>query len=446
MRNVLLVSYFVPPRVGVGSTRARQLMTHLTAHGWNVTAVTGRLEGASLETIQTGFVDTRALLKRLLGIGNGSTHTALGVEPAHCDARRSLRQWTVELGYALAGYPDGFIGWFPAGRRTLKRLLPGRFDAIISSSPPFTTNLMVGSLRLGIPWIADFRDLWADSYAYDSRMRRICDRALERWSLRHAAALTTISKPMARTLQRHHPRTRVEVIPNAFDAAEWSTIPFSEEERCTFVYAGALYDGRCNPRMLFRVLRSLIDEGAIHENEVRVDFYASSSQWLAKMIYEAGIANVVRVLGTVPREEVLEAERRADRLLVMLWDGPRFEGLVTGKLFEYLGARRRIMVLGGPKQSAVDEILGTTSAGVRCTTDAVLRAEVIAAVREHRANRVMIVEELAVAPYEASVLAGRFAALLDSLVSARAPGRRLSAGQEERSSTGYRGAVGHERR
>jgi hypothetical protein len=416
MPNVLLVSYHTPPRTGVGTTRTRQLITHLPSYGWNVTVVTPKLEGAANDVVQTDYVDSRAALKRMLGIDSvASAHSALGAEPAQHGTRRSLRQRSVEIGYYLAGFPDGMIGWFPGGRGALRQLLPGRFDAILSSAPPFTTNLILGSLRLRLPWVADFRDLWADSDAYGSRIRRFFDVLLEHWSLRQATVLTTISEPMARAMQVRHPHTRVEVIPNAFDAADWDRIPFNAQDRCTILYAGTFHGGRRDPGPIFRVLRALLDENAVREDEVRVDLYAPRDPWLLQAIEAARVSNVVRVLGTVPREDVLAAERQADRLLVLLWDGPGSEGTVTGKLFEYLGARRRIIVYGGPKESAVDAILTSTRAGVRCADEETLRREVMIAIQEHRAGRVEILEAQAVAPFEASMLARRFAEVLDSV-------------------------------
>jgi hypothetical protein len=416
MRNVLIVSYHTPPRSGVGTMRTRQLITHLPSYGWNVSVVTPKLEGAADDVIQTEYVDSRAALKRILGMESAvSAHSALGAEPAQHGTRRSLRQRAVEIGYYLAGFPDGMIGWFPGGRRALRQLLPGRFDAILSSAPPFTTNLILGSLRLALPWVADFRDLWADTDAYESRIRRFFDVLFEHWSLREATVLTTISKPMAQALKVRHPHTRVEVIPNAFDAADWDRIPFSSQDRCTILYAGTFHGGRRDPSPLFRVLRALLDENAVREDEVQIDIYAPPEPWLLQTIEAARVSNVVRVRGTVSREDVLAAERQADRLLVLLWDGPGSEGTVTGKLFEYLGARRRIIVYGGPKESAVDAILTSTSAGVRCRDEGALRKEVMLAVQEHRAGRIEILGTQAVAPFEAAMLARRFAEVLDSV-------------------------------
>jgi hypothetical protein len=348
-----------------------------------------------------------------MGLGRKGAHAFLQTVPTQPGTRANLRQRAALLGYQLVTYPDAEVGWL-AGRGELRRLLrSGRFDAVLSSAPPFTTNIMLGSLGPRLPWIADFRDLWTDS-DYGTRFR-FGDALLEGWSLRRAAALTTVSEPLARALRERHPGKRVDVIPNAFNAQDWRSVPFDREERCTILYAGALYHGRRDPRPLFRAIRELLDEGLLLAREITVVFYSTREPWLDRAISEHGLGDIVRVCGTTSREKVLVAERRADRLLVLLWDGSGADGILTGKFFEYLGARRRIIVVGGPSSTAIDGLLDQTGAGVRCTTDAMLRDELLAAVQEHR-SAPRVLDERPIAPFEAAQLARRFATLLDAVV------------------------------
>lgn len=391
-------------------------MARLPEFGWNVTAVTPTLEGASPDVVQTEFVDVRQRAKELLGLGATSTHAALGATPARHGTRRSLRQWLVDTGYVAIGYPDGAVGWLPGGRRAVASLLAsGDYHAVLSSAPPFTTNVLLGSLHLRVPWIADHRDLWADTDAHASPVRRWCDARLEHWSLRRASALTTISEPMARALRRRHPRTRVDVVPNAFDDSDWSERRFETGDRCTLLYAGTFHAGRRDPSPLFAAVRSLLDRGRLAEDDLRIDLYAPAEPWLGALVERYRLHRMVRVAGNVSREDVMSAERKANRLLVVLWEGAGSEGTVTGKLFEYLGARRRVIAIGGPERCAIDEILTATGAGRRYRSAEDLEGELLAAVDEHRRGAVPIVDAAAVAPYEAAAMAGRFARLLDDV-------------------------------
>ncbi len=405
----------------MATTRTKQLIARLAKHGWRVTAVTPRLDGACPDVLQTDFTDVRAMVKALLGMRERSAHQAMGTSPAQHGARRSLRQWVVDTGNAIVAYPDPAVGWIPHGRVAIRRLLAtGTYDAVLSSAPPFSTNVMLGTLPLRVPWVADMRDLWTDTDAHDQPLRRFSDAMLERWSLRSAAAITTISPPMAESLRERHPRTPVHVIPNAFDASEWADVAFAVEKRCTLLYAGTFYAGRRDPRPLFTSVRSLLDDGSVMPSEISIDLYAPKDPWLTSLVQQYRLGEVVRVLGNLQRDDVMAAERRADRLLVVLWDGTGAEGTVTGKLFEYLGARRRILVSGGPSRCAIDDVLGKTRAGVRCRDETSLRREVLAAVQEHRRGAVRVVPLESVEGYEAGVMAARFAQLLEEVAPSRA--------------------------
>jgi glycosyltransferase involved in cell wall biosynthesis len=415
MRRVLFLSYYTPPRPGVATNRTSQLLRYLPAHGWNATAVTPVLPGAGANVVQTPYTDIVQVMKRAAGLGNSSTHAVFGTEPAAHGNRQNLRQRAILFVNAIAKYPDAQIGWLFHARRVLRDLLAtGNYDAVLSSSPPFTTNLILAGLGLTVPWVADFRDLWGDARK-GTGLYGFLDKRLERWTLGKAQALTTISEPMARTLQRRRPGVPVHVVANAFDPKEWTGVPFAIEDRCTLVYAGQLFGGRRDPRPLFRAVRSLIEAGEIDREELHIDFYSQPEPWLDDAICENNLEGIVRVPGVVSREEVMAAERRADRLLVLLWDEGNSEGVVTGKLFEYLGARRRVLTVGGPVHSAVDEILDVTKGGVRPRDERALAAEVRSAVEEHKAARVPILDERAIEPYTAGTMAAKFAQILDSV-------------------------------
>jgi glycosyltransferase involved in cell wall biosynthesis len=423
MRDVLFISYYVPPRPGIATTRTRQLIKHLSSYGWNVTAFTAQLEGASPDVVQSPYVDIRGSIKRTLGLHGSVTHDALRTKTAAHNAKRSLRQFLIETAFNATNYPDAQAGWYFGGRKTLRSLLASRsYDIVLSSAPPFTTNLMIAwalrciSSERSIPWIADFRDLWIGNVLYGtSPVRKFFDQLFEKRSLQLATALTTISQPMANELQKRYPDKPTYVIPNAFDATEWEAIPFATSERCTFLYAGDLTSGRRDPEPLFRVVRNLLDRGEIQSHEITLDFYCEPERWLFARIAEHRLGNVVRVHGTVPRDTVLAAERRADRLLVLLWDGPSSEGILTGKIFEYLGARRRIITIGGPPISAVDAVLAESGAGTRYMSDSALESEVLRAIMEHRSGKIQIVPPDALAPFEASTLARRFADVFNAV-------------------------------
>src|SRR5205823_6427111 len=125
-----------------------------------------------------------------------------------------LRQY-----YGLMHIPDIRAEWIktavPAGRRLIAEWRP---DIIFASAPPWTGLIVASRLAraFGIPWVADFRDLWVDNPYYgEAGWRRPVDAALERLTLRNAAALVTVSPIWAEQLQRRHGKA-AEVVYNGY--------------------------------------------------------------------------------------------------------------------------------------------------------------------------------------------------------------------------------------
>ncbi len=420
-KRLLFLSFWVPPRNAIGTLRSRHIINHLPAFGWDVTTVTAQFNGESSKSsrpaqcIETRYCDVKETVKRFAGIANRSTHEALDLAIPKYGSKRSLLQRLLYEASAFLTYPDDYVGWLPFAVSTTRSMLrAGRWDAVLTSSPPVTTNMAAALAHRGVPWIADFRDLWAENDSSEhSVLQTLLDDKMERACISQAAALTAASERSAARFRRRYPNTPCFGVPNGFDEEEWHSIEFGSEPACTLLYAGSLYRGKRDPSMLFVALRQILDEGLAQARELRVDFYSDNEPWLHGLISRFNLADVARVPGLVERSQVLQAERRADRLIVLSWDSATAEGVVAGKLFEYFGARRPIIALGGPPDSAVEELLGETGAGVRCRTVHETKSVVLEALAEHREGKQRVVSENAVSEYTGRHCARRFATILD---------------------------------
>lgn len=422
MKRALLLTYHVPPRAGIATVRVGQLIAMLARNGWEVVPVTPDLGDAAYarNVVTTGVVDFKMPVRRLMGVGKHETTSAhLGVERGAVDAAQSLKQRVIRFGHDVTEYANRQFGWVVPGTQSVTRMLrEQRFNAVISTSPPETTHFVASRVHGSLPWIADLRDPWIRE---GMRARRAplnsIDRLLEPRVLRSASAITTVSEPLAERLRERYPAIPVHSIPNAFSNGDWEAVPFAEPLRTTFLYAGQLYGGRADPRPFFTAIGEALRSGLVGSEEMIVDFYGDDSEWLTSEIRRAGIASVVRVHGFRPRSEILKLERSASRLLLFLWNDPNERGTYTGKLFEYLGARRRILAIGGPEQTVVDEVLHQSGAGERLRTVKGLRDAVVQAVEEWRAGRTPIVEPHAVEPFESARLGERFANILNDVTT-----------------------------
>lgn len=371
-KKVLIITYYFPPRPGVASLRLKGLAKYLPEFGWEPVILTAVLPGVpdkSFRVIQTSYPgDESALLKKKLHLQpDKGLQEQVGVPLSIRGGRKSFTTNIITFIKEIVAYPDEQKNWYPfaveAGEKIIKE---NNFEAIISSSGPVTTHLIAKELRreYNIPWIADLRDLWTQNHYYQyGLLRKIFERRLEVKTLDYADALVTVSEPLAKTLGSLHYKKPIFTIPNGYDPDELSIdteIPLTKEFSIT--YTGQLYQGKRDPELLFRVIKELIDKGIIKSDNIRINFFGPTQYWSEQEIKKYRLEEVVKQYGVVPREVALRKQRESQILLLLNWDDPGERGVYTGKIFEYLAAKRPILAIGGPK-GVVSELLMETNSG-----------------------------------------------------------------------------------
>jgi glycosyltransferase involved in cell wall biosynthesis len=414
MRRLLLVAYYFPPEPVAGALRPGYLAAHLPAFGWDVTVLTRRLEPEDPRRTADGAVITAPVAGgsveqaiRQAFVPEAQTRSADRVPPL----RRALR-WAKRT----LLFPDRAVGWTLAaasrGRAANAKL---RFDAIVSTATPATAHV-VGAMiarASGTPWIADYRDPWAGNPgAQDGAVRAAMQLAAERLVVRRAAAITTISKPIATRLEAIHHRP-VTVIPNANDPGEWDGLDAIRPTRFQFCYTGSLYAEHRTPALFFAALASLRAEGD-PAADADVVFLGPSNDHLMEEAHRYGLADRVTYGGVVPRARALAAQREASDLLVFLNMDPSSAFELGSKIIEYTSARRPILAFG-PSQSVMREHVLRHGLGWFASNLDEAREAVRAAHRRFVAGDVELPEPPAKG-YDARDLARAFAEQLEAVV------------------------------
>lgn len=268
-------------------------------------------------------------------------------------------------------YPDREKGWKPFALKFADEVLQTQnIDAILTSSPPVTTNIIAKELKEkhNIPWIADFRDLWTQNHNYSySTFRKFFERRLEIKVLSVADALVTVSSPMAYKLTTLHKEKQVYTITNGFDPEKMSKGKVDLTSKFTITYTGQIYKKQ-NTEKLLVALRDLIFEGTIDRKDVEVRLFGRKNEQLEKQIEKYGFLDVVVHYGIVPREVCFQKQRESQVLWQITWEDPQEKGAYSGKIFEYLGARRPILATGGFGGDVVEELIKETNSGCYCST------------------------------------------------------------------------------
>jgi len=226
-----------------------------------------------------------------------------------------------------------------------------RFDAILSTAHPPAVHMVGAKLAAvsGLPWIADYRDLWVGNpYITRNSLRAKYDAWLERTVLSRASRITTISDPIAHGLACLHGRDDVAVIPNAYDPSEWEAVVAARPQAFDLVFTGSMHSGIRNPDLLFsaiRELRAVNDDAGTRAN---VHFYGLNNESVDGSAARYDILSQVCRHPAIPRTQIMQVQRSAAVLLIFLSMEPSTKTEMGSKYLEYVGARRPIMAFGPP--------------------------------------------------------------------------------------------------
>lgn len=403
---MLMVAYYFPPVGGIGSIRAMKFAQYLPASGWEPTVLapsgTSQPRDDSLMFDETRVVRARSVEISRLGKKAAAAFSPVGVA-ADGRGHSALRRFAHRFLYN----PDAQVGWYPFAVRAGRRALAARrFDAIFSSSVPITAHLVARRLHRdsGIPWVAEFRDLWAD-FAPDGRTSMRRDR-LERAILREAAAVVTVSPSWGRRLAEKG-AARLVVLTNGFDPADIEVIPPIREFVVT--HLGSLDPTLQDLGPVWTALGMMrtIDPGL----PLRIRFVGDLASPVRAQIASAGLGDVLEVTGFVPQRAALAMTMASSVLIVAGFhrEHPRYQGWVPAKLFEYLGTGLPILYLGASNTDAARILSGQPACHV------IEPGDVDGTLRALRAAREQGRVQRDLAPYTRQALAERLAEVLESV-------------------------------
>lgn len=392
--KILVITYHFAPFNHIGAVRMTKMVKYLLRDGHDVRVIAAANQPFP-RTLLDEFDESVVSLIPCPHLDRGAhrlaaSQTAQGGKSSGRAVllgwvRRSLR-WPYELYKKLLWYPDNVRFWQRRLEREGGKLIADFRPAIIlASAPPYTPLLAAARLARAhaIPWVCELRDLWVDGHNYrHAWWRRGPEQRLERKTLASAAGFVTVSPPLAATLGQHY-RQPIVVIPNGFDAPDYSFDKGVEPDRRVFsiVYTGTIYDGKQSIEPVFEALATMRDLPM----RVHLRLYGRGLSRLLPLARRWKVDEQVTFGGEVPYRDALAIQRSADLLLLLLWNEESQKGVYTGKLFEYLGARRPILCVG-EFESVASDLVRSRNAGQIATDARGVAAVVRRLVRQKHAS------------------------------------------------------------
>ncbi len=415
MPRLLLVAYHFPPEPTAAAVRLGQVATNLPQFGWQVSVVARPRDAAPQAD---GVVRTPPAPRAWLQ-ARSWYHAVRGASLLKRVARPILN---------VSSFPDQSIWWVPVAINTALRA-GVRFDAVMTSYFPSAGHFIGPQLSrtLGIPWLADYQDLWSgNGMFYTRKLRSRLGRWVERRAIRSASALTCCKESFAQILRKlHGPQAPpVETIPFACDTEAWRAIPNSSPEEFAICYAGSLYPGHSSPDLLFRVIRRMRSQGSMAGLAARFHYYGQSGNQIVEAARRLGVSEIVRIHGCVDRRAVMCAEREAAVLVSMFEvEGAFRRPWLPSKLFEYAGSRRHVLGIG-PARSAVEEFIARNGLGLYASDEASCADAIERLYRLYCEGRYEPDSGAAARLWSPADVAERFATILNRLVGANHAGLR----------------------
>jgi glycosyltransferase involved in cell wall biosynthesis len=285
-----------------------------------------------------------------------------GAHPGGSELLKSLpsavqiKHWSEQLTPIIRAFP-AIDGGFPAVFGMLSRaaaVFPeSRPSVVMASGPPFSTFVAASAIarRLAIPLVLDYRDEWSEC-PFDFVVAGKTDRGWERRCLRRAAkVLVTTQSQRSHLLKTFKEITpgRCVVLPNGWEPNDFCG-PSSEDDKIgdaedirTISFVGNLAEHTL-PGTFLDALAALLRKRPEMKNRLRLQLVGRVSRQAQIQIDRFPEPSIVRQLGALGKQAAVDIMRRSTALLLI--NEPRLARYLPGKLYDYLAARRPLLVVG----------------------------------------------------------------------------------------------------
>lgn len=370
-KNVLLITYYWPPSGGAGVHRWLRFSNYFKENNCNLTvycpydaawpAIDENLNkqvSNDVTVIRRKIFEPNKFLNRGKKAGVGFTQSK----------KQSFAQKVMIWVRGNLFIPDSRVFWIKPSARFLSDYLKNHpeITTIISTGPPHSSHLIALKLKekFNVKWIADFRDPWTqiDFYA-DLLPGKRADKKhkeLEKLVLTKADEVVTISNACAEGLEEIAKR-KIHVVTNGYNFPEFDSTKVELNKGFTISHFGSMPFTR-NPLVLWKVLGKLIQTDTEMASRLKINLIGTVDYQVIDSLKEFELEKYVTVTPPIPHQESILLQRSSQLLLLVANNSGNVKGILTGKFFEYLGAKRPIIAIG-ENESDLQTIVKHTTCG-----------------------------------------------------------------------------------
>ena len=379
VKKILLITYYFPPSGGAGVQRWLKTINYLPQAGVEAIVLTVDPTVASYPQIDESLCNDipsnikvyRTKTREILSLYKKvSPQKQIPYGGFANEPKPNLMQKISRFVRGNFFLPDPRRGWNKFALAKAKEIIETQgITTIVTTSPPHSTQLIGLELKRLYPhirWVADLRDPWTDIYynqdLYPTRWAKKRNLRYERSVLLGADQIITVSEECRRLFaQKADVAEKIAVVPNGYDEKDFDSERRVEkvERRNTFTLS---YIGVMAPQYDIEPLKKLVQG----RNDILLRFVGVVSDEIKKDIKSWGVQT--EFVSYVSHKEAVSYMQASDVLLLFIPNVPNNEGILTGKLFEYLAAGNKILLFG-PQHGDAMRLINECSAG-ECYSDA----------------------------------------------------------------------------
>ena len=219
--------------------------------------------------------------------------------------------------------------------------------------------------KFSLKWIADFRDPWTNIDFYDElKLTKWADkkhRKMEREVLTTADVSISVGATLSEELKELGAKNCI-TLTNGYDESDVVNREITLDDKVSIAHIGSFTKSR-NPELLLRVLQELKIEVPDLSELLELKLVGKVDYTITELISKYGVSDLVRKIEYLPHSEVLIEQRKSHALLLVVNDTPNAKGILTGKVFEYIAAKRPILALA-PIDGDLAALVNETDSGL----------------------------------------------------------------------------------
>lgn len=353
--RIVLIAHYYPPINSSGAKRAESLSKYFTALGHGVTVITTRKRRSDGEF--TEQVPKGVQLVELDGFGREQPSVDAGgtFEPMYSDRPSWKRRLKDRVMVMFGQLPDPrlpfslafLFPWFAKRAEDAIR----QADIVIGTTPPWPMALaaLFCKLRFGKRCILDYRDHFSECHEMPGgRLAKWLEKVIDRRLVNAADHIVCISEPMSLYYRSLTPN--VGTILNGYDheilEEARAVAQIIQDGKVRIRYMGIVSPGRV-PHNLLKAIIKLKSQRPELFNHLQFEFFGNAAiiQDIVENNYPE-ISKAFYFFSSVRYFESLKKIVEADYLLFSETSSIKTlsaQGILTTKLFEYIGSDRPIL-------------------------------------------------------------------------------------------------------